>query len=260
MDNSQPLATDSFSYSWLINQEPSLDGLLESLRPSVDFSNETVPMVHHLNKIFKDDQEFDFNVTPGSRSSLALVDADEIFAEGCIKPIFPNRNRTKMQPSLSVPATPLSSVSSRTLSVSSAYQGKYYSSRKWTKSSNKVLQRCFSLLKPFCQGFGWSRKSIRVDDLDRKVLEVQSRSNSQQASPDRRTAYSAANWAAVKQTSNTLDACRRLQNSETKILSNSPQASTPRSPSHYTDSRLDIESSIHEAILHCKRSFANRET
>lgn len=255
MDNSQTLATDSFSYSWLIDQKPSFDGLLESLRPSVDFSSETVPMVHHLNKIFKDDQEFDFNVTPGSRSSLALVDADEIFAEGCIKPIFPNHSRINLQPSTSVCATPISPVSSRTLSVSLAHRFEYHSNRKWTKSSNKVLQRCFSLLRPFCQGFGCSRKSIRVDDLDRKVLEVQSRSNSRQASPDRRTAYSAANLAAMKQTSNTLDVCRRLQNSETKSLSNSIQASPSRSPSHFTHSRPDIESSIHEAILHCKRSF-----
>lgn len=211
-----PLATDSFSHSWLINQKPPFDGLVESLRPSLDYSGETVPIVHHLNKILKDDhQDFDFNIPPGSRPSIALVDADEIFSEGCIKPVFPNRDRTKMQASTSLPATPIPSVSSRTaLSISLAHQGQYFSPRKWTKPSNKVLQKCLALLRPFCRRFGCSRKSIRLDDLDRKVLEV--RSNSQHASP-------------------------------------------PPSPPHHThDARLcDIESSIYEAILHCKRSFGN---
>lgn len=253
MENSQLLATDSFSYSWLINPKPSLDGLLESLRSSLDFSSETVPVDHHLNKILKDDEDFDFNVFPGSRSSSGLVDADEIFFEGCIKPVFPNR--TKMQASTSVPATPISSVSSRAVSVSSAYRSQYYSSRKWTKPSNKFLQKCFSLIRPFCQGFGCSRKNIRVDDLERKFLEVRSGSNSQQASPDRQTAYSAGNGPTVKQKRNALDLYKRQQNQDVKSWSNSPQASPPRSPLLYTDARCDIESSIHEAILHCKRSF-----
>ncbi|KAL3517229.1 hypothetical protein ACH5RR_024131 [Cinchona calisaya] len=271
MENSQSLATDSFSYSWLINpRKPSFDELLESLRPSLDISSEieTVPIFHHhhhLNKNLKDDhQDFDFNFTPGCRSFIALADADEIFSQGCIKPVSPNfRDRTRMLASTSLPATPISisSVScSRTLSASSAYRSQYYSSKKGTKSANKVLRKCFSLLRPFCQGFGCSRKSIRVDDLDRKVLEVRtSRSNSQQASPDRRTAnYSAGNLATTMQTSNTVDVCKGQQNQDVKSWSNSPQASPPRSPPPlYTDASCDIESSIHEAILHCKRSFAN---
>lgn len=255
MENSQPLATDSFSYSWLINRKPSFDGLLESLRPFLDCSNESIPIVHRLNKILKEDQDFDFNVTPGSRSSIALVDADEIFSDGCIKPVFVNRDRTKMQASASVPATPISSVTSRTVSVGSAYRTEYSSGRKWKKSSNKVLQKCFTLLRPFCQGFGCSRKSIRVNDLDRKVLEVRSRSNSQQASPDREKAHSASDWAAMKQTSCIVDLCKTLQNQDAKSWSNSAEASPRGSPPHLNNAWCDIEISIHEAILHCKRSF-----
>ncbi|KAL3536760.1 hypothetical protein ACH5RR_000126 [Cinchona calisaya] len=239
MENSQPLATDSFSYSWLINRKPSFDGLLESLRPSLDcIPSETIPIVHHLNyKIFKDDhQDFDFNVTPGSKSSIGLVDADEIFLDGLIKPVFPNRDWTKIQASTSsVPTTPISlAVTSGPISV-----------RKWTKPSNKVLQKCFSLLMPFCSGFECSRKSIRVDDLDRKVLEVRSRKNSQEAPPDCRTEAHSA-----------FEVCKGLKSQDTKSWRNSPQASPLRSPPHYTDDWCDIESSIHEAILHCKRSLS----
>ncbi|CAI9102048.1 OLC1v1000241C1 [Oldenlandia corymbosa var. corymbosa] len=272
MENSQSqidLATDSFSYSWLINDSKSssssFDGLLESLRrPSLenyDHNDDSIPIFN--TQIFKDGhQEFDFRVNhdhhqPGaggesSRFSINLVHADELFCDGCIRPVFINQEKHPV----SVPVTPIHSSSSVSVSSGSGFlknQGQSFSSgdakcRKKLSAGKKVLQGCCGGLsiRPIYRVLGCSRTRVRVDDLDRKVLEVgKSRGNSVPASPERRRS-----WNSFKKSRSSISE---------KLINHSPQASpisSSCSPLHYSSSSIP-ESSIHEAILHCKRSFAN---
>ncbi|KAJ9681329.1 hypothetical protein PVL29_020288 [Vitis rotundifolia] len=83
-----PLAVESFSYSWLINVKPSLDGLGSPLRTSLDISDEATSKGKDYNvvksQILMDEaQNFNFDV-PTSQSSVALIHADEVFSNGFI--------------------------------------------------------------------------------------------------------------------------------------------------------------------------------
>jgi hypothetical protein len=76
----------------------------------------------------------------------------------------------------------------------------------------RILPKCFGYVRPLSHRVRDSRISTRVDNVERIAWEVKSQSNSREASPSRRVAYS-------------LDGCH------------------------------DSESSIHDAVLHCKRSM-----
>lgn len=205
MENSNPLATESFSYSWLVDKNP-----------------------HSSDKSTEKDQSFDFDVP---FTSLSLVHADEIFSDGHIMPIYVDRSSLKT--ASSVPQSPVS-------------QHQYVSNKKrrfllgkWRKSSKRILRKCFGLVKPFYQTIGCSRKSNRVDDLQRKVCEVRSWSNSVETSP-RRSA---------------VDDCNNYGFKKVKSWSSSSQASPRISPARTSNAWCVDESSIHEAILYCKRSI-----
>ncbi|KAL5796096.1 hypothetical protein ACOSQ2_000916 [Xanthoceras sorbifolium] len=214
METSQSLATESFSYSWLSNVKPSFDSLDESLRASLDSYHEAISTdldykIIKSQRFWAEAQNFNFDI-PVSLSPAALLHADELFSDGLIKPVYVDPSKIEMShTSDSVTIPPVSSCSSR--NIISAYQVHYQFFRKWRKLSKQVLQKCFGYLRPFCHKVGSSRKSNRVDDIDWRVWEVKSWSNSPQASPRRHAAYSVGNWS-------------------------------------------DMESSIYEAILHCKRS------
>ncbi|KAL2468986.1 putative membrane-associated kinase regulator 6 [Forsythia ovata] len=225
MENSNPLATESFSYSWLIHKNPSSDYLIK------------FPEICTKEDNFK----FDF---PVSASPFSLVHADEIFSDGHIMPTYVERSKTE---SFSTSTSPISSYSLRSRSelfpegsLEKKLPGQPRSTRyfilgKWRKSSKRVLQKCFGFVRPFCKTLGYSRKNIRVDDLDRKVWEVQSWSNSLQASPRPSTAYSEVDYELKKIGSR----------------------ESPRITASYScNACADIESSINEAILYCKRSIA----
>ncbi|PIN13677.1 hypothetical protein CDL12_13698 [Handroanthus impetiginosus] len=167
MDNSQSLATESFSYSWLNDQN-------------------TPP-----SKTFLDEKQHDFNFDiPLTTSPSPLIHADEIFSNGQIKPLY--IDGSKAEPlrisTSSLPASPISRCPSRSSSV--VQRNKL---GKWRKSSKRILKKCFiGFMKPISRTIECSRKSNRVDDLDRKVFEVKSWSGSVEASPRQSSACSVA--------------------------------------------------------------------
>ncbi|KAI3444476.1 hypothetical protein Pfo_001141 [Paulownia fortunei] len=240
MENSQPLATESFSYSWLTDRKPhSSDALPENLRTIFpECSSEK-------------EQNFNFDV-PFTASPIAIVHADEIFSDGHIRPVYFDRSKVEaLKTSTSVPPSPISSYSLGNPIV--ANKNQYCLLGKWRKSSKIILQKCFGFVKPLCQRIGCSRKSNRVDDLERKVCEVQSWSNSLEASPRPSSAYSVVDWSDVKKIGNKVDHYYGLK--RVKSWSSSPQTSPRITPSHSSNAWYDVESSIHEAILYCKRSI-----
>ncbi|KAL3737588.1 hypothetical protein ACJRO7_019169 [Eucalyptus globulus] len=202
MESTKPLAIDSFSYSWLSNVRTSFDGLDESLRPSsVDSESYT-----------EKSQSFNFNVSL-SQLSPTLLHADELFADGIVKPFFAGKSANQnFQTSNSLKTCPTQSLYSFTgKTIFPAIRIHWLAPARLRKSSVQTLRRCIAYLRPSCFKSGCGRKSTKAD-ADRRFQEHGS-------------------WIC------------------------SPQPSQPQSSASacVTGDWSDTESSIYEAILHCKR-------
>ncbi|KAL7121467.1 hypothetical protein ACP275_02G183700 [Erythranthe tilingii] len=255
MENSQQLATESFSYSWLTDRQ--LYSILSE------------------NSIDQKDQNFKFDV-PLTEYSFT-VHADEIFSDGHIMPLYIDRpskpealiRTTTSEVVLSPPpVSPINYYSCDSLSKTPLLSKRItecFLFEKWRKSSKRIFLRFFAFVKPVCK----SRKSNRVDDLERKVWEVRSWSNSVEASPTRLSS-SAFDWSIINIiNNNNININSNINNiNEKKIggksdfnygmknVKSSWSSSSPRvSPSRASNASCDVESSIHEAIMHCKRSI-----
>ncbi|KAF3661168.1 putative acidic endochitinase-like [Capsicum annuum] len=176
----QHLATESFSYSWLLNRKPFIDGLTESPRSSYnthDDAEEELKFIAYLKRFLKEEQNFNLDVHPISES----VCADEIFSDGYIMPryldrskvesfceTFNNFNTNSSVPSTSTPPTPISKLSNSTTSQADFLE-------KWRKFLPKILVKWFGFVRPISKRIASSRKSTaKVYDLQRKVSEIQS--------------------------------------------------------------------------------------
>lgn len=184
---SRPLAVESFSDSWLSNTRPSLTNVLDEPTTNISF-------------------DFDTPINPDKSPPLH---ADELFSNGLIRPIFVDPIRGVSRSSTADSnISVLSSLSdSRLLADPDAPLGCSccFFRRKRRMLFQQVLQKLFGfLIRTRRRKVGGSKKSTKVDDIDRRTLEVKSWSN-----------------------------C------------SSPGPSTV----------CDIESSIYEAVLHCKRSI-----
>ncbi|PHU13216.1 RuvB-like 2 [Capsicum chinense] len=149
----QPLATQSFSYSWLLNRQPSIDGLTESPIPSYsshDDAEEELKFIAYLKRFLKEEQNFNFDVHPVSES----ICANEIFSDGYIMPryldrskiesfreAFNNFNTNSSVPSTSTPPTPISKISNSTTSQADFLE-------KWRKFLHKILVKWFGFIRP----------------------------------------------------------------------------------------------------------------
>lgn len=145
MENPQPLAcTESFSYGWLI--ETQAPHCPTSFRKNSD----------------EYEDSFHFDV-PVITSPAELVDADKIFSEGQMKADILSLQLTAASSS----SSPFPNMYSSTISPFLVHRKRrrYYVLGKWSK---KILHKCLEFV---CKTF---RKSSRVDDLDRKVLEARS--------------------------------------------------------------------------------------
>ncbi|OIT07372.1 PREDICTED: probable membrane-associated kinase regulator 6 [Nicotiana attenuata] len=264
MENSQqPLATESFSYSWLLNRKPSIDSLTESVTPSYITDEEDIMFIAYSKRFLEEAQNFNFDVRPAVES----VPADEIFSDGHIMPLYFDRSKIESfeqalnnfnttSISSSTPPTPISTLSSRTSQADFL--------EKWRKFSGRVLVKWFGFLKPFSKRLGSSRKSAKVDDLQRKESEIQSCKSTTttnslvQGSPRRMVkSYSVVDWAGNEKNQRNTSRIKRLR--KVKSWSNSAQASPIRNSSsvhNSTDVWRDMENAVSDAILHCKRSFA----
>ncbi|XP_060203281.1 probable membrane-associated kinase regulator 6 [Lycium barbarum] len=217
----QYLASESFSYSWLLNEKPSsLDGLTKSLNEDQIF------LAYSKRYLELESQNFNFDISPFSDSSFTLVHADEIFSDGHIMPLYKETVcNFDTCPISSTPLTPFSPFSTRNREVDFI--------KKQRKTFSRILFKKFKFLWLFCKSLCSSRKCAKVDDLERKVLEI--------------------DWA--ENANKKRNGSRNKSIQKVKSWRNSPEASPIRSPSHSIEVSLDRENTISEAILHCKRSF-----
>nr|GMC89464.1 probable membrane-associated kinase regulator 6 [Ipomoea batatas] len=245
MEATHPLAIESFSYSWLLNaRRPSLDGLSDSESDSESTHQDqyiTFAVLHSMRFSEADEaKNFKFDIND---SECGLVHADEIFSDGHIMPLYLDRPKPPVEEeslkqafnnSSSAPATP----ANFSLSVRGKKEPQDYIIQKWKKLlGTRILRKWFGFLRPVCKRLGGSRKSCaKVDDLTRKAREVQSWSNYCKADPRK-----------------------------TKSCSNTPQ----ESPLHYTTTAYNspdvwrdmaAQTSITEAIIHCRKSFGMLDT
>ncbi|XP_061338808.1 probable membrane-associated kinase regulator 6 [Gastrolobium bilobum] len=216
METSVPLASDSFSYSWLSDCKSPLDGLEEPLRESVYSSYEGTSAEFNSTMINSDNlraecQNFDFDISI-TQSPVVLVHADEIFSDGLVMPIFVDPSKVEScntpDPSQTMLGSSFSSrtVSPRTMEIHHGFL------TRWRKSTWRTLLDFFGCINQLRHKVGGSRKSTRVDDIDKTDWQVRSLSSSQKSSPK-------------------------------------PITTHPIGDSN------DHENSIYEAVLHCKRSL-----
>ncbi|KAF5953130.1 hypothetical protein HYC85_011074 [Camellia sinensis] len=173
METSQSLAIESFSYSWLTNRKFSLDSLSESLIPSLDASDEAVSeeakyKILSSKRSLEESHNFNFDI-PISKS-LSLVHADEIFYQGHILPRYSD-DQSKKDDFNALNSNSVLSIPISSRNVCAADRIHCGVLKKWRKTSKRIVQKCLGFFRPLCLKVGFSRRSIRVDDIDMNVWE-----------------------------------------------------------------------------------------
>ncbi|MBA0564103.1 hypothetical protein Golob_009061, partial [Gossypium lobatum] len=220
METSQPLSIESFSYSWLVNLKPSLDSVDSSLRASLDAYDEASfiemdPRMPPSKRFFRNSQDFKFDF-PISQTPLTLVHADELFSNGHVMPFFINPSKVEAyEVSGSTSSLPTTTSHAPDLMVPPC------------KTRHPSLTRCRRLSKRI-----FSKYLNFVRPLYRRILRG-SKSSGRAESVDARV-HSRKNWVYSTTTS--------------------PRISVAYSADEYRKS-CDSESSIYEAVLHCKKSI-----
>ncbi|TKY58831.1 membrane-associated kinase regulator 6 [Spatholobus suberectus] len=179
METSLPLATESFSYSWLPNCKPLANDLKETLRESTYNScggTTNSPLMEEWQ-----DFNFDISIT---QSPSVLAHADELFSNGLIKPVYvdPSKLESCNTTPDSTQSSPISSFSSRIVSPRTVQIHHGFLTR-WKTSTCRTLRILSRYVNQLCQKIGSSRKSTKVDDIDKEEWLVNSWSSSRQASP-----------------------------------------------------------------------------
>ncbi|KAI3764397.1 hypothetical protein L2E82_14404 [Cichorium intybus] len=216
MESSQPLTIESFSYSWLINRKPSLDEIFNNIEDHIkNHEEENTSSVVNSQKFHEETQNFHFDL-PFSIPNL--VHADEIFFNGHIIPKSVNQIRL-----YSSPATPLVHFPPKKPSK----HAKSYSQliANWRISSKKILGKCVSFFVP--------RKNTRI--VDSSISSV-----------------CLSSFVPTNEQTN-----KRIEGDNTTFRRTKSWSHASTCGSSFSENKLcDYnETSVHEAIVHCKRSF-----
>ncbi|XVE64309.1 hypothetical protein DITRI_Ditri07aG0090800 [Diplodiscus trichospermus] len=223
METSQPLSIESFSYSWLVNLKPSLDGLDSSLRASLDACDEASsfiemdPRMPPSRRFFRNSQDnfkFDF---PISQTPLSLVHADELFSNGYVMPFFVNPLKMEAYDVSGSTSTslPASSQPPNLVVPPSKTHGPP-SLRRCRRLSKRIFLKYLDFLRPLYRRIRGRKSSSRAESVDARVhVKKKNWVFSAETSPRISVAYSADEWRKS----------------------------------------CDSESSIYEAVLHCKKSI-----
>ncbi|XP_038999382.1 probable membrane-associated kinase regulator 6 [Hibiscus syriacus] len=222
MEASQQLSIESFSYSWLVNLKPaSSDGLDGSLRASLDACDEASfiemdPRMPPSNRFFRRSQDFKFDF-PISQAPLTLVHADELFSDGYIVPFFVNPLKIE---AYEIEAS--DSVSAMAIATSSQVPAvppsktNRPSLSRCRRLSRRILSKYLDFLRPLYRRIRGRKSNGRAESVDAGIQTKKKWVYSAEASPRISVAYSGADeWR---------NSC-------------------------------DSESSIYEAVLHCKKSI-----
>lgn len=196
----ETLSVESFSYGWLVNQNPSLDiaddGSFIEMDPNLSPSKRF--LVHQ-------DFDFDFDL-PTSQSPTSFVDADKLISNGILIPVN-SYDSYSTDTSNSIPVSPLSSVTQRDVPL--YRKSRSLSLRRCNRLPKRIVQKYMDLVKPL-----WCRMRRGRSDSSR-VQGVENWECSTASAPRR----SEACWAYNRRRS------------------------------------CDSESSIHEAVVHCKKTI-----
>lgn len=231
----QPLSIESFSYSWLVNlKPPSFESLDNSLRTSLDASDEasyiemdpTMPPSQRFFRISQQDFKFDSSQSPLS----TLVHADELISNGYLLPLSVDDPLKNME-SYDDYYDQASDSSTANLPVSSSKEASptdkstdadcSNSMRRCRRLSKRIFEKYLDFLKPLykrIRGGHRAKPKAAGNHVDKRF-------------------HSAKN--------------SRVYSSETA----SPRISVAYSAPDDWRRSCDSESSIYEAVLHCKRSI-----
>lgn len=223
VETPQPLSIDSFSYSWLIDLKPSLESISDSFRAILDSSDESsfiemdpnMPPSKRFKKLGKD---FDLDLPCSEQSLAAIVRADELFSNGLLVPLV-NTSKTESPVDSGTDASSFSDGQKTRTSSGDAMKFRCSSLRRCRSLlSRKTFEKYLYFMHPLLEKIRCCRsKSKRNRAADKRiwVLKNSSKSFSPQASPRTSVGSCAGDW-------------RRS---------------------------FDSDGSIHEAVLHCKRSI-----
>ncbi|KAM2975973.1 hypothetical protein FF1_002070 [Malus domestica] len=236
MEASQPLSIESFSYSWLVNLKPaSLESLDNSVRTSLDAYDEasfiemdpTMPPSQRFFMNSQQDFKFDFPAAISQSPLTTLVHADELISNGYVLPLSVE-SLMKMEAYHRDEASNSSPLPSH-LQKDAAPTGNHNSRdcskslRRCRRLSRRIFEKYLNFLRPLY-------KRIRGDH------NHQHKANPKGGNLDKR--------------SHSVKNCR-VRSSE---ISQSPRISVAYSADDWRMS-CDSESSIYEAVIHCKRSI-----
>ncbi|KAF4400311.1 probable membrane-associated kinase regulator 6 [Cannabis sativa] len=238
METSQSVSIESFSYSWLVNLKvPSLDN---SLRTSLDASEyhdhasnsfiEMDPRMPPSKRFFRNySQDFKFDF-PTSPSPLTFVHADELISNGYLMPLFLDDHHDPLK-TTSTSNENMSSILN-SLHSHSSNQGVVAPPNNIISSDCSSLRRCRRLV---------SRRIIQKYLSFLRPLYRRIRGHNKGSSSSAKAAVHVDNKRGKN----------RVYSSETA----SPRISVAYSVSDRKS--CDSDTSIYEAVLHCKRSIGN---
>ncbi|XP_030548586.1 probable membrane-associated kinase regulator 6 [Rhodamnia argentea] len=222
MEASQPLSIESFSYSWLVNRNPSAEITDGSVRASLDASEEAYfiemdPRFPSSKSFRRNSISYDFKFDfPTSQPPLPFVHADEVFRDGYVLPFFVDPLKLKSCEASNHPTSspPPPVHVKRTVMPESKLRSP--SLRQCRRLSRRIFRKYLHLFRPLVQmmrGRGTGPKAEETRGA--KSQAIKNSVHPVECSPRISSAYSADEW-------------RRS---------------------------CDSESSIYEAVLHCKRSI-----
>ncbi|XP_019465106.1 PREDICTED: probable membrane-associated kinase regulator 6 [Lupinus angustifolius] len=218
METSQTLSIESFSYSWLVNLKPSLGSLDSSHRTSLDASDEASFI--EMDPRMPPSKRFFKNHSQDFKFDFPvlqspLVDADQLFSNGHIMPHFVES--LKIEPYESLDFNPsLASSSHAPKNVSPKGPTRCPSLKRCRTLSRRIFQKYLNFLRPLCRKLRVHNKSDSNHEVVvKRTQSVKNRGCYSESSPRISLAYSEDAWRKS----------------------------------------CDSESSIYEAVLHCKRSI-----
>lgn len=221
MEASQPLSIESFSYSWLANRNPSAEIIDGSVRASLDLSEEAYfiemdPGFPSSKSFRRNSVSHDFKFDfPTSQPPLPFVHADEVFRNGYVLPLFVDPLKLKSCEA-SNPTASLSPPVHVKRTVMPENKLRSPSLRQCRQLSRRIFRKYLHLFRPLVQIMRGRRTGPKAEDArSAKSQAIKNSVYPVECSPRISTAYSADEW-------------RRS---------------------------CDSESSIYEAVLHCKRSI-----
>ncbi|KAI3818021.1 hypothetical protein L1987_11823 [Smallanthus sonchifolius] len=234
METSESLSIESFSYSWLVNLKPSFESPKGSFRASFeafDESNfiEMDPKLSASKRFLVFHQDFDFDLP----TLQPCVHADELISNGILVPLFLKPLDIGIYDSDSNSnSTPASSVCSTTLENPCSYRRSgSLSFRRYKRLPKRVIQKYLRLLRLI-----WLK--MRRGRCDNNKVKR------------------AKNW----EFSSTMESCgsdnwsRSWVFESAKNCTLSPRISEACGVDNWRRS-CDSESSIYEAVLHCKKTI-----